>query len=263
MKVSLIISTYNRPDALAVTLESVKRQSRLPDEVIVGDDGSGPETAALIERFKADFPVPLIHVWQEDKGFRLAKIRNRSVAAASGDYIVQTDGDVMLHRHFIRDHVRMADPNCYCKGNWVKLDPATTATVMATGKAPKLTPWHKGIVEGNLKWMRNRALSWGFAQWFKRHGMAAIGCNMGYFRSDFMAVNGYDEDYEGWGKEDDDLAHRLVRLGRRMRDVRFAAVLYHLWHKEAPRNTDVNAARLAAQDAAGIIRATHGVDQYL
>ncbi|MDE6305135.1 MAG: glycosyltransferase, partial [Muribaculaceae bacterium] len=102
MKVSLIISTYNRPDALSVTLESVRNQSRLPDEVIIGDDGSGADTARVINRFKDGFPVPIIHVWQEDKGFRLAMIRNRSVAAASGDYIIQTDGDVLLHPHFIR-----------------------------------------------------------------------------------------------------------------------------------------------------------------
>ncbi len=263
MKVSLIISTYNRPDALSVTLESVRNQSRLPDEVIIGDDGSGADTARVIDRFKDGFPVPIIHVWQEDRGFRLAMIRNRSVAAASGDYIIQTDGDVLLHPHFIRDHIRMADPGCYCKGNWVKLDPELTAMVMASGRAPRLTPWSAGIVEGNLKWMRSRILSWGFARWFKRHGWAAIGCNMAYFRRDFIAVNGYDETFEGWGKEDDDLAHRLVRLGRRMRDVRFAAVLYHLWHPEAERNIDINARHCADNDAAGIVRAPAGISQYL
>ena len=76
MKTSLIISTYNRPDALALCLESVRRQRLLPDEVIVGDDGSGEETREVIERFRQDFPVPLTHVWQEDEGFRLAMCRN-------------------------------------------------------------------------------------------------------------------------------------------------------------------------------------------
>ena len=95
MKTSLIISTYNRPDALAVTLESILQLNRLPDEVIIGDDGSTSETADVIASFQTRFPVPLIHIWHEDKGFRLAKIRNKCLARATGDYIIQIDGDLI------------------------------------------------------------------------------------------------------------------------------------------------------------------------
>ena len=97
MKISLILSTYNRPDALAVTLESILRLDRLPDEVIVGDDGSTRETAEVIESFRPRFPIPLVHLWHEDRGFRLAKMRNKCIARATGDYIVQIDGDLILH----------------------------------------------------------------------------------------------------------------------------------------------------------------------
>ena len=116
MKTSLIISTYNRPDALALCLESVKRQTLLPDEVIVGDDGSRDETKQLIERFQKDFPVPLIHVWQEDDGFRLAMCRNKCIAKAKHEYIIQVDGDVILHTRFVGDHVASAQRGCYIKG---------------------------------------------------------------------------------------------------------------------------------------------------
>ena len=101
MKTTLIISTYNRPEALSVCLDSVRFQTVMPDEVIVGDDGSTSETKDLIESFKKDFPVPLIHLWQEDKGFRLAMMRNKSVAAATGDYIIEKDGYIFLHNKFV------------------------------------------------------------------------------------------------------------------------------------------------------------------
>ncbi|UVV56776.1 glycosyltransferase [Bacteroides fragilis] len=89
----------------------------MPDEVIVGDDGSTSETKDLIESFKKDFPVPLIHLWQEDKGFRLAMMRNKSVAAATGDYIIEIDGDIFLHNKFVEDHKRLAKPGTLFEGN--------------------------------------------------------------------------------------------------------------------------------------------------
>ncbi|MCS2888951.1 glycosyltransferase [Bacteroides fragilis] len=117
MKTTLIISTYNRPEALSVCLDSVRFQTVMPDEVIVGDDGSTSETKDLIESFKKDFPVPLIHLWQEDKGFRLAMMRNKSVAAATGDYIIEIDGDIFLHNKFVEDHKRLAKPGTLFEGN--------------------------------------------------------------------------------------------------------------------------------------------------
>ena len=109
-RVSLIVSTYNRPDALRVCLDSVKHQTILPYEVIIGDDGSRSETADTIKEISRNFPVPIKHVWHEDNGFRLAMMRNKSVAASSGDYIIEVDGDVFLHPKFIEDHLREAAP---------------------------------------------------------------------------------------------------------------------------------------------------------
>lgn len=102
---TLIVSTYNRPDALTLCLESILHQNILPSEVIIGDDGSTEETRKVINRYQKKFPVPLIHVWQEDKGFRLAKARNKCLAKASYEYIIQIDGDLILHRDFVKDHL--------------------------------------------------------------------------------------------------------------------------------------------------------------
>ena len=116
MTVSLIISTYNRPDALGLCLQSVLRQTRMPDEIIVGDDGSDERTRFVIEDFKKQCHVPVVHLWHPDEGFRLAMMRNKCIARSKCDYIVQIDGDVVLSRHFISEHVAAALHSHYAKG---------------------------------------------------------------------------------------------------------------------------------------------------
>lgn len=130
MKVSLIISTYNWEEALVRTLESVARQSRIPDEIIIADDGSREPTRIAVEQFVAGISVPVKHIWHEDDGFRLAAIRNKAMAAATGDYLIQTDGDVVLDRHFTEDHVRMAKRGCYVVGSRVVLGESISKRVL-------------------------------------------------------------------------------------------------------------------------------------
>lgn len=117
MTVSLIISTYNFPKALDICLQSVLQQSVLPDEVLIADDGSREETKKVVEKFQKQLPVPMIHVWHEDNGFRLTVIRNKAIAKASKDYIIQIDGDIILNRHFIKDHKRFARKNSFVSGS--------------------------------------------------------------------------------------------------------------------------------------------------
>lgn len=264
MKISVIVSTYNRPDALSVTLDSLLNQSRLPNEVIIGDDGSGSSTAEVIRRFAGIAPFPVVHVWHEDKGFRLAAIRNKSVAKASGDYIIQIDGDIMLHPDFLADHEDAARIGSYVKGSRVRLDRNLTEEICKSGKSRKLTPWSSGILSGRSKGWRIPLLSKIFHRWFKRHAMWGLGCNMAYWRNDFIAINGYDESFEGWGREDDDLSHRLVRNGCRMRDLRFKGIIYHLWHQsDVNNNMEHNKALCSDNDKQAVIRISNGIDKYL
>ena len=121
MKTSLIVSTYNRPEALKLCLLSAIRQNVLPDEIIVGDDGSTNQTKELIEQISRISPVPIKHIWHPDEGFRLAMMRNKAVAASEGDYIIETDGDIIMHPCFVADHVSMARKGCYLKGGRVNL----------------------------------------------------------------------------------------------------------------------------------------------
>lgn len=243
-------------------LLSAFAQTRLPDEIIVGDDGSGPETRALIEQMKALSAVPLIHVWHEDNGFRLAMMRNKSVAAASGDYIIEIDGDVIMHPHFVEDHVAFARPGHYLKGGRANLSREFTRQLCASGKLRPLTVFTRGYESKAENALRMPALARWLAPRYRRNRESALGCNMSFFRSDFIAVNGYDEFYEGWGGEDWDFGRRLQAFGLRKRHLKFAGLLFHLWHEDKfMYNKEKNMDYCSRPDQP--VRAPKGVDQYL
>lgn len=229
MKISLIISTYNWPEALALCLESVKRQTLLPNEVIIGDDGSGEETRALIERYQRDFPVPLKHLWQEDKGFRKSKIINQCFAEAQYEYIVEVDGDMILHPRHISDHAVCAKPGYYIKGGRVNIMKNRTQALCRDGKYKQL-----GFFSWGLTRRENALRCLPIARYLapRRKTRPGLGCNTSFWRSDLIRVNGYDEFYEGWGGEDYDLCIRLQNVGVKKLALKFAAVGFHLWHED-------------------------------
>ena len=123
-KCSLIIATYNWPEALNLCLLSIRKQRVLPNEIIIADDGSTEETRQLIDKIKQDYPVPITHLWQEDKGFRKTIILNKCFAKVQYEYIIQIDGDVFLHPDFISDHLKAARPNYLLQGSRVMLSDA-------------------------------------------------------------------------------------------------------------------------------------------
>ena len=264
MTVSLIISTYNRPDSLEVCLKSIARLHMLPDEVIVGDDGSTCQTALLVERFQKDFPTTLKYIHQEDAGFRLAMIRNKCVAAARGEYIIQIDGDIFLHPDFIADHVREARKGFLLKGGRVQLGPALTENICAAGEPAPITILTSGIEAKRANALRIPPLADWLAPRYRKNRENVLGCNMSFFRDDFIAVNGYDESFKGWGGEDLDISFRFRNRGLGKRYLKFCALAYHLWHREAPMDSSAGNHSLArAHRDSGLIEATKGVSQYI
>lgn len=264
MKVSLLVATYNRPDALAVYLDSVRYQKVLPDEVIIGDDGSGEETKQMIEKIKKDFPIPLTHLWQEDKGFRLAMMRNKCVAQAKGEYIIETDGDIFLHPMFIHDHLRLAQKGVYLKGSRVNLGRKLSDEICASRQYRKIYPWSRGIEAKAENAFRFAKLSLFLAPRYRKKQSPALGANMSFWREDFIAVNGYDEFFEGWGSEDEELVYRLQKLGLSKRYLKFAGIVYHLWHEDKHMyNKEKNFEYMRMQKSNNVIRSKQGISQYL
>lgn len=263
MKTTLIISTYNRPDALALCVRSAFRQSVLPDEIVIGDDGSRPETAALIGELRGESPVPLIHVWQPDEGFRLAAMRNQCVAVSTGDYIIETDGDVILHRDFVADHVSMSRPGHYLKGGRCNLGRELTERLCREGGAPEPGFMTKGIEAKRENALHLPLIARFLAPRYRRHRESALGCNMSFHREDFYRLNGYDEYFVGWGGEDGDFGRRMQRLGLKKRHLKFAGICFHLWHEDKHmQNKEKNFAYSMRPDDQQPVRCIRGVDRY-
>jgi len=231
MKISVIVTTYNRPDALARVLEGLQHQTRLADEVIVADDGSGPETAAMINGFMFESPYPLSHVWQDDRGFRAAKIRNEAIRKSCGEYIIFLDGDCIPGRHFIQDHVSLAERGFFFQGKRVLINRrlAPTFSHKEANSTLKLLKFFllRGISNAHhlIRFPLFPALSS-----TRLNGIRS--CNMGIFRQDILAVNGFNQDFVGWGREDSELVVRLYRYGLKRKEHPFMAICFHLWHKE-------------------------------
>ena len=232
MTISLIITTYNWPGALHLSLLSAARQSRIPDEVIVADDGSTAETRQLIERMATTFPCPLRHAWQPDSGFRAAESRNNALRLCKGNYVIMIDGDTVLHSHFIADHEAMAQKGHYVIGSRARITPQLT-DVMITQLTTKVKWYGHGVYE-RLNAMR---MTWAsrLTQRYKS-GSPLYGrsCNMAAWLADLKRVNGFDADLEGYGYEDTDIIARLNNLGLGKKFAKFRAVQYHLYHPEKP-----------------------------
>jgi O-antigen ligase len=231
-RVSLIVLTYNWPNALQQVLRSIAAQTRLPDEVIVADDGSTGATREVIEAMRSAFPVPLLHVWQEDLGFRAARARNEGIAASSGVYVVLIDGDMVLHPSFVADHLMLAARGHFLQGGRFKTTAQETARLLAGGR-PIFAPWAAAdfhVFDGIRRIYALRA-PW-LARWKAngRNGGRVMSCNMSFWRSDLLRVNGFDERMEGYGAEDRELAARLGNAGVRRRQVKWAALAAHLEH---------------------------------
>ncbi len=228
LKTTLLISTYNWPEALELVLLSAEGQSSVPDEILIADDGSTHETTTLIERFKAVCAIPIVHVWHEDNGFRRSAILNKTIAQATGDYIIQTDGDCILHRDFVKDHVTNAKRGQYLYGSRVNITQNYLPTLFSE-KRIHFHPFSKGIKK------RTRALRIPFFSRFYGAGNELSkklrGCNLSFWKDDFIAVNGYNEGMTGWGREDSELMVRMMNRGVLGRRLRYRGIVFHIWHK--------------------------------
>ena len=239
--ISVIVSTYNRADALAAVLRSLSRQNDRAFELVVADDGSNTATARVVTEWAGRMSVPLKHVWHADCAAsgspRSATARSRR---AQGAYCVFLDGDCIVRPDFVAAHRRLAEPGWFVTGNRILLSRLLTERILRDGVEPEA--W------GFADWITARArrnvnrfaplldLRLGNLRKFHaRHWRGARGSNMAFWRSDLDKVDGFDAAFSGWGREDSDIFIRLIRSGVLRKDGRFATGVLHLWHPEADR----------------------------
>ncbi len=237
IKPSLIIATYNWPEALDLVLQSVEQQSLLPYEVLIADDGSTSETKQVIDKYKEHGILNIHHIWHEDKGFRLSEIRNKAIDKANGNYIIQIDGDTFLHKDFVKDHVLHARSGQFISGSRVLLAQKLSKHLLDTQSLVfnrfdndiknKHYQFHLPFITRLLKKPTKNV---------EKVIRSVRGCNMSFWKKDLLKVNGYNEKLVGWGREDSEISARLVHLGLKKINLKFSAIQYHLYHKEASKD---------------------------
>ena len=268
-RMAVVVTTYNRPDALERVLSAYLAQEDRDIELLVADDGSTDDTRRVVERFAGRSAFPVRHLWHEDRGFRAGAIRNRAIAATDADYIVFTDGDCVPLAGFVASHRALAEPGWFVAGNRMLLSERLTAQVLRQAIAlerwsrfdwvraflrrdvNRLAPlWRRGLSDPH-GWRRRQPARW----------EGAKSCNLGVWRSDLVQVNGFDEAYVGWGLEDSDLVIRLLHAGVRHKSGRFGTPLAHLWHAENDRGRlEENRRQLDALVSSTRVRAATGLD---
>lgn len=267
--ISIVITTYNRSDALGCVLRALERQTDKHFEVIVADDGSSEFHCKRIRTFQRHVNYPVAHVWHPDVGFTASKVRNLGVAAAAGDYLVLLDGDCIPEVDFVARHRMLAENGWFVNGSRVLLSPVFTAQVLEEAV---------GLIDRSFGvWLTRRAMGHcsklagalrlpdfpGRRQAaFRWKGIRS--CNMSLAKKDYLAVNGFDETFVGWGHEDADFVLRLHNAGLQRKNGFFSTEVYHLWHHESDRDMEnINAQKVRERIGTGQITATEGYQQSL
>jgi glycosyltransferase involved in cell wall biosynthesis len=264
---SLIVAVYNKPDALRFLLAACAHQSFADFEVIVADDGSGPSIADIVHEGKHRYTYPIIHLWHEDRGWRKNIMLNNAIRAAQSDYMVFIDGDCLPSRHFLKDHWNERDRGRALLGRRVEMSMRwsqnLTLPEVQNGVFERVG-WRELLdgVRGNALRLEDsvRIKSLLLRTLLLRNVRGMLGSNFSVFKRDLLAVNGFDELYNGPGcGEDSDIQHRLSLIGVTGKSMRNLAILYHLHHPL----TSVSQAcrdRFAAVQKSGEPRCVHGLE---
>jgi len=246
---SVIVATYEWPEALEIVLRALAEQRGEPFEVVVADDGSGEETARVVEGWRSR--LELNHVWQPNEGFLKGRLLNRASLAARGDYLLFLDGDCVPRCGFVQAVRRSAISGWFVASKRLNLSPRITERILS-GSLP-VWRWssyrwlvsapselfishHRHVNRpGVLFPIRDRGRAWrrrgaGFRPPYNGYGYA-----FGVFRQDFERVNGFDIRFCGWDGEDVDIAERLLKAGLACGWPGPDASVLHLWHTERKR----------------------------
>lgn len=236
-KISVIVTTYNWPEALDATLTSLIGQTDRDFEIIVADDGSTEQTRHVIDRLRAASPVSVVHVWHPDEGFRAAAIRNRAIAAASGEYLVLMDGDCFVTADFVATHRALMQPGYFVSGKRSFLREAITQRCLA-GRTPRhgRAGWLlRGLANQCTRPLQFLHLPFAGLRYSHETDWRKVQtCNIAVWKADADRINGFDERYQGHGLEDSDFILRLLRAGVKRKRGDYASIVLHLNH---PRRT--------------------------
>lgn len=252
--ISVLLATYNWPEALQKCLESLATQTDTNFEIIIADDGSGSPTKSLIDSVKKNYPIQITHLWQADQGFRKTAILNQAIAHAHGDYLIFLDGDCIVQPDFIARHRQLAQKGCLVTGSRILLSEGLSKTILAWPawgfakfKAQLLQYRLSGGI--NKYWPIVMKLGDGTWRRYKKFVWRRIkGCNMACWATDAKSIGGFDEGMTGWGHEDADFVFRLQHSGVVRKSGAWSTEVFHLFHRiHDQSNAAENARRVRAK----------------
>ena len=262
--ISIVITTYNRSEALLAVLRGLAAQDDQDFEVVIADDGSTPEHQQAVQQAAQRLGLTLVHVWHPDIGFTAARVRNLGVSVAHGAYLIFLDGDCVPEVDFVRRHRQLRGLGCFVNGSRVLLSAAFTKTVLG-GRASVLNQspgywlsrWWAKDANKLTGLVRLPDGAWRNKPGFRWRGIRS--CNLGVWRADFEAVNGFDESFVGWGHEDADFVLRLHNHGVVRKNGFCATEVCHLWHPVSSRTEEpANAERVRLRQKTLQVRANMG-----
>jgi hypothetical protein len=268
VKVSAVIVTYNRPEYLKRALLALNNQSYLVDEVIISDDGSKAELSDFIKKFASELQYVVKYVRQEDKGFRAAKARNNGIRATSGDYVIFIDQDVVFTENYIKKFIEKSGNDTFLVAYPVRLDKEQTNQLLENEssnlefykilKSKQIKKIHKQYIKDSFEYYLKRVLKNNSYKPKLRSGV------FGVYRNLLIKTNGFDENYTGWGNEDDDLGRRLYQAGLIGRNVFYNEFPIHLYHEpnhDAGKRVNIDYYRKRKLEIAnGDFKAVNGIE---
>jgi hypothetical protein len=233
MKISIIICFYEKLNYLKCCLDSLKNCSDDFDEVIIADDGSSEAVVSKIKAIINSYPFPIIHAWHPRAGARRAACRNNGIRHASGDYLIFLDADFAVLPGAIKSHVNAAKPGWFAAGRCKYSTEEQTRRIFSGEMSPALLEQiYSELPEKPILREHNEFVRYGILRKLRLASprKQTFGGHYSIFKKDIESINGYDENYVGWGQEDQDVALRLVMAGFRGVSVIKSARILHLWH---------------------------------
>lgn len=236
MKLSVIITTYNSEEWLQKVLIGYSVQTETDFEIVIADDGSTLKTKQLIDSFQPKFKHPIVHVWQQDIGFRKSEILNKAILKSNAAYILFTDGDCIPRNDFVQTHLTYQEKGYFLSGGYFKLPLHLSEAITKIdieNQSSFAYPWllKKGLkLNFKLtKLIKNKFLA-GFLNWVTPTKSTFNGHNSSVYKADLLAVNGFNETMH-YGGLDREIGERLFNLGILSKQIRYHAICLHLDHE--------------------------------
>lgn len=268
-KISIVVLTYSRVDALLQVLRALVPQCDERHEIVIADDGSSVQAVEFLRANLPTFRCAVKHVWHPDRGFTASRARNLGAMSTAGNYLVFLDGDCVPNPRFVMGHEALAEKGCFVNGNRVLLSERLTLQV-TSGQvdltSASVMDWFAWRFKGDINKLAH------LVYWPQAPGRCQAkfrwkqirSCNFALWKDDFLVVNGFDESFEGWGHEDADLVLRLHHLGLCRKNGFCSTEVYHLWHRQNSRSSeDVNHQRVIKRMQTDIVSAKKGLGDNL